>query len=68
MARDKARDDIFFNCQEEHEDNYVSNLYLDSDTVKKFLSDKCADKTIKYSTHKAVYELIEDELGFPLPN
>jgi len=68
MARDKSRDDKFFNCQEEHENGYVSGLYSDSETVKAFLEQKCKNNEIKYSIHKEVYQLIEDELGFPLPN
>jgi len=68
MARDKARDDKFFNCQQEHEDHYVSSLYSDNIIVSMFLQRKCKSNEIKYSTHKEVYELIEGKLGFPIPN
>jgi len=65
MARDKARDDKYFNCKQEHEDGlYGSN----KDKVSTFLSNKCDNNTIKYSTHKEVYNLIKEELGYPLPN
>lgn len=69
MARDKARDDKFFNCKQEHEDKYVAGLYgINKDRVTTFLSNKCLDNTINYSTHKEVYNLIKEKLGYPLPN
>ncbi|MDY0180726.1 hypothetical protein [Aliarcobacter skirrowii] len=69
MARDKARDDKFFNCKQEHEDGYVAGLYgSNKDKVSAFLSKKCSDNIIKYSTHKEVYSLIKEELGYSLPN
>ena len=68
MARDKAKDDKFFNCQQEHEDHYVANLYSDSKKVSEFLEEKCNSGEIKYSTHKQVYEMIKKELGFSIPN
>ncbi len=68
MARDKARDDKFFNCSEEHEDNYVASLYgTNKDKVSDFLVEKCDDNTINYSTHTEVYELIKDSYGYPIP-
>lgn len=68
MARDKSKDDTFFNCSQEHEKKYVSGLYgVNSQTVYAFLEKKCADETIKYMTHSAVYKLIEKELGFSVP-
>ena len=40
MARDKARDDKFFNCKQEHEDGYVAGLYgSNKDKVSAFLFD-----------------------------
>ena len=69
MARDKARDDKYFNCKQEHEDGYVAGLYgSNKDKVSTFLSNKCADKTINNSTHKEVYNLIKEKLGYALPN
>jgi len=68
MARDKARDDKFFNCEQEHEDNYVSNLYgINHSLISVFLKTACENNTIKYSTHTAVYELIKTKLGFSIP-
>ena len=67
MARDKARDDKYFNCKQEHEDNYVANLYDESNEVSTFLTEKCKDNTINYSTHMEVYELIEEKLGYEIP-
>ena len=69
MARDKARDDKFFNCSESHEHDYVAGLYSvgDRPAVRKLLKDACADNRIKNSTHMEVYELIKAELGLPIP-
>ncbi len=60
MSSDKKRDDKYFNCDEEHEFKYVSSLYLEEDEVYEYLKDKCDDGTIKYSTHKEVYKMLED--------
>ena len=64
MNRNKGRDDKFFNCSEEHEFKYVSGRFEESDLVYAFLKEKCKVGEIKYSSHKEVYELIKDELGF----
>lgn len=58
-----ASDHKFFNCSEEHELKYVSNLYEDSEKVYSFLKECCKNDKIKYSTHEEVYQLIKDELG-----
>lgn len=68
MGRDKSRDDKFFNCDQDHEFDYVASLYPgNEEAVKQFLKDKCADGTIKYSTHMEVYQLIQREMGLPIP-
>ncbi len=64
-----ARDDKFFNCNQEYEDRYVAGLYgSNEDEVSRFLFSKCSDNTIKYSTHMEVYTLIKNELGYAIPN
>ena len=68
MARDKSKDDKLFNCGQEYELNYVSNLYSQKETVKNFIKQKCADNTIYHSTHAQVYKLIYDKLGYPIPH
>ena len=68
MAKDKAKDDEYFNCSEEHEIDYVANLYEESQEVREFLEEKCGSEDIDHSTHKEVYELIEKELGYSTPN
>jgi len=68
MGRDKSKDDEYFHCSEDHEIEYVSNLYDDPEKVRLFLNKKCDSGDINYSKHKEVYELIEDELGFSIPN
>lgn len=67
MGRDKARDDKYFNCSEQHEIDYVAGLYDESDKVRDFLVKKCADGTIHYSTNLQVYQLIKDVLGYDIP-
>ena len=67
MARDKAKDDKHFNCSQEHEFTYVSELYKGSISVYEFLKKKCKDGGIKYSTHMEVYQMIKNELGYSIP-
>lgn len=68
MARDKSKDDQYFNCSQEHELNYVACLYPDKQGVLNFLKENCANKVIHYSKHSEVYKLIERKLGYPLPS
>lgn len=68
MARDKKKDDLYFNCSQEHEFDYVSGLYANEGKVHKFLKEKCEDGTINYLTHLQVYELIKKELGYSIPD
>ncbi len=68
MARDKAKDDKYFNCQQEHELNYVAGLYSQRQVVLDFLKKKCAIGALKYATHYHVYKLIKDELGYSIPD
>lgn len=67
MAKDKARDDMFFNCSKQNEVDYVAGLYTDSEGVRNLLKKKCDDGSIHYSKHIEVYELIEKELGYDIP-
>ncbi|MBS9783620.1 MAG: hypothetical protein KGV46_03605 [Pasteurella sp.] len=69
MARDKAKDDKFFRCDEEHEHDYVVSLYSSQqqDRVSELLNDACKNNDIHYSKHIEVYKFIEKELGFSIP-
>ena len=67
MGRDKHKDDLMFNCSQDHEIDYVANLYADAPTVRKFLKQECAANRIHHSKHMAVYELIKQKLGYPIP-
>jgi len=67
MARDKAKDDKYFNCSQQHEHDYVANLYPNPGKVKEFLKRKCQSGKISNSTHLEVYRLIQSELGFAIP-
>jgi len=68
MARDKSKDDKYFNCKQEHEFEYVSGLYEEKDKVYDYLKAECEDSIVKYSTHEEVYKMIEKDLGYPVPN
>ncbi len=68
MARDKAKDDMFFNCSQEHEFNYVSNLYKEQKEVYDFLKENCKSDNISRYTHKKVYEMIKANLNYSVPN
>ncbi len=68
MARDKARDDKYFNCSQQHEHNYVAGLYPGHvSDVKAFLIKACDKNWIHHSTHMEVYQLIKTHLGYPIP-
>jgi hypothetical protein len=68
MARDKAKDDNLFNCNQSYELDQVAGHYgVNSEKVKKFLKDSCAKGDIYHSTHMEVYRLIEAKLHYPVP-
>ena len=69
MARDKAKDDLLYNCTQDYEKNYVVELYsiIDQDNVRNLLTEACQDNRIYHSTHMEVYELIKEELGLDIP-
>ena len=67
MARDKAKDEKFFNCSEDYEIDYVAAQYANKQKVKDFIILKCKAGVIKYMTHKQLYELIQKELGYSIP-
>ncbi len=68
MGRDKARDDTYFNCEQEWEISYVANLYGENkDNVRRSLEKWCREGKLKYSTHMQVYQLIKRELGLEIP-
>lgn len=60
MAKNKARDDKFFNCNQEKdydEKDYVARQYPEHyEEVYEFLKRKCKNKQIHYSTHAEVYQ------------
>lgn len=65
MARDKAKDDLYFNCTQEHEAEYVAGLYPETvkKEVKDFLKRACQTKLLNNATHQQVYDLIHKQLG-----
>jgi hypothetical protein len=68
VARDKAKDDIHFNCSQDHEANYVAGLYPHAkQEVKTFLAQACKEKALSNATHKQVYDLIHQKLGHKQP-
>lgn len=68
MARDKAKDDRFFNCAQYYEIEQVASHYDHNKAeVLEFLKSSCTKKVILYSTHMQVYQLIKEKLGYPIP-
>jgi len=68
MARDRSRDQKMFNCSQEHELNYVAELYANRQEVYDFLKRACASNMIFQATHQDVYEMIKRHLRYPIPN
>lgn len=70
MSRDKSKDDNLFNCAQQYEHDYVAGLYsIDRrPSVRTFLSNGCQNNTIYHATHKRVYELIKEKLGYAIPD
>ncbi|MFN8117382.1 MAG: hypothetical protein U0W65_14800 [Bacteroidia bacterium] len=69
MARNRAKDNLYFNCSQEHERNYVVSLYsfVQQSHVRTFLINGCQSGLIHYKTHLQVYQLIKDKLGYEIP-
>ena len=68
MARDKTKDDLYFNCSQPHEKSYIANLYPGAaEKVEEFLTFACKTNAIRNSTHKEVYALIHQRLGLQTP-
>ncbi len=68
MPRDKAKDDLMFNCKQEYERNQVAGHYgPNKQKVLDFLIASCQRGDIYNSTHKQVYELIQDKFGYDIP-
>ncbi|MDD2690316.1 MAG: hypothetical protein PHX69_00860 [Simplicispira sp.] len=68
MARDKAKDDLMFNCNQEYEHAQVASHYGgNKEAVLRFLKDSCAKGDIFRFTHAQVYQLIKEKLHLPIP-
>ena len=68
MARDKAKDDNLFNCDQSYELDQVASHYdINKGKVLEFLKDSCARGNIYHSTHLDVYGLIKDKFGYQIP-
>jgi len=68
MARDKAKDDNLFNCNQSYELDQVASHYgTNKEKILEFLKDSCARSDIDHSTHLEVYSLIKDKFGYPIP-
>jgi hypothetical protein len=67
MKRDKRRDNVFLSSITEDEINYMLCLYDQKKEVREFLKKMCDERVIKYMTHSTVYKLIENELGYKIP-
>lgn len=68
MARNKAKDDLMFNCTQSYELEQVASHYgVNKGRVLQFLKDSCLKGDIYHSTHLEVYTLIQSKLGYPIP-
>ena len=68
MARDKAKDDLMFNCSQDYEVNQVASHYDDNkQQIIEFLRNSCSIGLIHNFTHKEVYKLIEAKFNYPVP-
>jgi hypothetical protein len=68
MARNKARDDKFFNCEQDYEIDQVASHYgPNKQAVVIFLKRSCVTKVISNSTHMQIYQLIKNTFDYPIP-
>jgi hypothetical protein len=67
MARDKSRDNTYFYCSRPKEMHYVAGLYKRKNSVLDYLIKNCQDGSINYLTFLEIYQLIQRDLGFPIP-
>lgn len=68
MARDKAKDDLMFNGNQDYELTQVASHYgANKERVLKFLKDSCARGDIFHFTHAQVYKIIKEKLGLAIP-
>lgn len=68
MARDKAKDDLLFNCTQDYELDQVASHYGSNKTaVKLLLQDACKKGEIKNFKHTQVYNYIKEKKGYPIP-
>jgi hypothetical protein len=63
MSTGDTKDWNEFNCSQEHEFTYVKNLYSKSSDVYKWLKESCANGKLNSSTHREIYQMLENE-GF----
>ncbi|TLX75208.1 hypothetical protein E9993_09915 [Labilibacter sediminis] len=67
MSRSKSKDNHVFTCDQTHVLNYLTHLYGKDETVESFLRRHCAKGTIENKTHLELFQMIEKELGYPIP-
>lgn len=58
-------DNALFNCDQDHEINYVASLYLEQQKVRELLKEKCADGVISHWTHKKLYAWVGKARALP---
>jgi len=68
MRRNKEKDDLHFSYSQLRELLDVASLYEEEPRVFAFLRHSCQSGQLRYSTYMDVYELIETEFGFPIPD
>ena len=63
MSTGDKKDWHEFNCSQEHEFNYVKDLYVTPNKVYDWLKRACNEGKLNHSTHEEVYEMLEKQ-GF----
>jgi len=63
MSTGDKKDWKEFNCSEDHEFNYVKNLYSKPSAVYDWLKEACDNGKLNSSTHEEIYKMLEN-VGF----
>ncbi len=67
--RNRAKDELLFDCKLKAEHDYVTSLYEPSERpyVRLVLRQACEEGKLKYATHMEVYQLVNEKLSQPVP-
>jgi hypothetical protein len=54
-----SKENEYFNCSEDYENEYVSSLYVKKEKVSETLTTWCENGTIKNTKHSELYVMLE---------